>query len=166
MSKATRTKVVGGLLCVACLIVLLCCYKALDRPKTPEDFWYRGIADGDFPPNAYLVNQSKVAEITPSQKVTAERMLQKKPVVQLSPTQAVKLAAKRMSLAKGENYYLVRGVDPAGGGGEVRLYHHGQKLWVTSSFLGSGSMQITRRPLIVILTTFPHDVFVTCSMAS
>ena len=129
------------------------------------DAWYHEGPTRAHPQPWTKIPDSQVVPVSRQELPQAEQMLLTVPVVKLSMAQAEELTGKRLIISTGRTPHLVRALfyNAATGGFEVRS--RGTELSVVHSSLSFRSMSMKRSALIVLLTSTPTQVYVTCNVA-
>ena len=138
------------------------------RPAwTSTDSWY-------CHPDSSIYSQIRdfpifdFATIIPSKEQTAEKLLQKKPFIEVTPKLALfltgndnwhKYDAKRI---KGQALYLVRGVYLYSE--SAKIYYWNRQILIEQDCLGKTALPMKRRAVVVILPNEPTKSYATCAM--
>lgn len=128
--------------------------------------WYTDIPESiSSLPGWSLLDSVRVHVVIDNMEPRAEEILDAKPLVQITESQAREFLGRSLSTISGNRYYLVRSVAANSKTGDYYISTLDGYLWVHHASLGRGPKTMKRRALIIQLADIPNRVYVTCSTA-
>lgn len=147
----------GRLCIIAAVAILTACERQATPSATPEDSWYRAV---DSPVHEFITLPPFLFSPVKAELVTeAVIALGDGPLLQLSPSEAVRYADDRLRTMRELRPFLIHGLYRRERRFNVAIAD--RALWVDSADAADDRAPVKRQPLVIYIDEVPPDVYVT-----